>query len=251
MEQRRSGFRNLRSKNPLLDEWYRAAENGEDRESRDLLVSEYAFAIPTGDALNTIAAVSPMGVVEVGAGTGYWARLLNDAGVDIVAFDVAPAPSHDNPWFSLVVPWFDVVAADHTAVSDHAERTLLMVWPTKNESWAADCLQRFVNAGGRTVVYVGEGPGGHTGDDEFHALLGCYDRCWHCSLDIRTIPCVCGVRPIFTRSRTVTIPHWAGFNDSLAVFVRDDTRPKIGPDPATGRRKVWRWRQRGPRPGEL
>jgi hypothetical protein len=38
----------------------------------------YAFALPTDEALGAIAAVSPDGVVELGAGPGFWARLLAD-----------------------------------------------------------------------------------------------------------------------------------------------------------------------------
>jgi hypothetical protein len=38
----------------------------------------YAFALPTDGALGAIAAVSPDGVVELGAGPGFWARMLAD-----------------------------------------------------------------------------------------------------------------------------------------------------------------------------
>ncbi len=52
---------------------------------RDVFISRYGFSVPTDEALQLIASVSPQWVVEVGAGTGYWARLLNDVGVDVVA----------------------------------------------------------------------------------------------------------------------------------------------------------------------
>lgn len=223
--------RPLRSPNPLHEEWQAAATEDRLSACRDVLVSEYSFAVPTPGALAAVAAASAMGVVEIGAGTGYWARLLHERGVDVLAFDVAPAPSHENPWFSLVAPWFDVVAADHTVVDAHGERTLLLVWPTKNESWASECLERFAAAGGRHVIYVGEGPGGRTGDDKFHALLGGYDRCYHCSLDIRSVPCLCGVQPIFALARTVQIPRWPGYSDSLGVYVAEHTRDPITPHP--------------------
>jgi hypothetical protein len=50
----------------------------------------YAWAIPDARALRILAALGPL--VEVGCGKGYWARLLRDYGVDVVAYDIAPPP---------------------------------------------------------------------------------------------------------------------------------------------------------------
>ena len=50
----------------------------------------YSWGVPTEEALKAIIDVSPAGVVEVGAGTGYWAMLLHTRGVDIVAYDRTP-----------------------------------------------------------------------------------------------------------------------------------------------------------------
>ena len=43
---------------------------------------------PKRIALRTILAYSPL--VEIGAGTGYWARLLRQLGADIVCYDAVP-----------------------------------------------------------------------------------------------------------------------------------------------------------------
>ena len=50
----------------------------------------YSWGIPADEALTVIENVSPAGIVEVGAGTGYWAMLLKKRGVDIVAYDRTP-----------------------------------------------------------------------------------------------------------------------------------------------------------------
>jgi hypothetical protein len=89
--------------NPYLDEFSRLEVEARS-EARDRFIARYGFAVPTDDALSRIQAVSPDGVVEIGAGTGYWARLLHDRGVDIEAYDVAPpspAGSPANRWFGV------------------------------------------------------------------------------------------------------------------------------------------------------
>lgn len=49
------------------------------------LCEKYAWAVPDERALRIISYFSP--IVEMGAGKGYWASLLRNRGVDIIAFD--------------------------------------------------------------------------------------------------------------------------------------------------------------------
>ncbi|GJP35479.1 hypothetical protein CLOM_g19996 [Closterium sp. NIES-68] len=54
----------------------------------------YAWAVPTEAALAAIkSAAGEEGIVEVGAGTGYWAALLRRRGVDVAAYDWTPLDS--------------------------------------------------------------------------------------------------------------------------------------------------------------
>lgn len=55
---------------------------------RDDLIILYAHAIP--DACGAGMPAGPGTTLEVGAGAGYWARLLRDLGGDIVAYDLCP-----------------------------------------------------------------------------------------------------------------------------------------------------------------
>ena len=200
--------------------------------------ASYAFALPSEAALRAVAEASPRGVVEVGAGTGYWARLLRDRGVDVVAYDVAPPPSPDNRWFAGVAPWYPVRVGDESAVERHADRTLLLVWPTRTEDWGAAAVDRFGTAGGQRVAFVGEPVGGRTGDDRLHALLGELDRCWSCAYGVTTSACVCGVRPRWRRTATVALP--GGRSDELRLYVRDDGAPPLVAHPADHtRRRLW------------
>ena len=208
--------------NPLLDEHQRAGPLGRRHPVRQWLVRRYAYGIPNDDALELIAAVSPRGVVELGAGTGYWARLLHDRGVDVVAYDRWPPGSGANRFVDDDMQWFPVQVGDERTVARHADRTLLLVWPTWNETWPADAVAVFHAAGGASLVFVGEGPGGLTGDGVLHARLGAPGRCIACSLGVADTPCVCEVTALWSSIRRMAIPQWADADDTCVVYERID-----------------------------
>lgn len=71
------------------------------------------YALPPLDFLQT---ASQWKWVECGAGTGLWLRIMREFGIDAVAYDIAPRGE-------------GVVKGDHTNLSNHSERALLVVWP--------------------------------------------------------------------------------------------------------------------------
>jgi hypothetical protein len=150
---------------------------------------KYAWAIPSDAAIATIAALSP--IVEIGAGGGYWAKLLREAGADVVAYDVAPYKNH---W--VEGRWSGVHNGGPQMVGRHPDRTLLLCWPPMSEM-AAEALKRYR---GDTVAYIGEGAGGCTASDVFHARL---ERSFDCA-------------------ETVAIPKWPGLHDYLTIWRRND-----------------------------
>lgn len=216
----RSGLPTLRG-NPLLDAHSRTkGQIGPEGVSRDALVAQYGFAIPTADALLALDRWSPDGLFEVGAGTGYWARLLADRDVDVLAYDIAPPPSAENQWFAGTTPWYQVAPADETIAASHADRTMLLIWPTRGELWPLRALELFHAGGGARLAYVGEGPGGRTGDDVFHALLGEVTTCAACRLGVTESPCICSTAALWERVERVELPHWQGFADDLYLYER-------------------------------
>lgn len=215
--------------NPLLEAHRRAGRVGRGHPVREELVRHYAYGIPNEEALGAIAAASPAGVVELGAGTGYWARLLHEQGVDIVAYDRWPPPSPDNRFVDNP-PWFPVEEGDEHVVARHAHRTLLVVWPTYNEAWAADAVARFHAAGGSTLVFVGEGPGGRSGDRTLHAVLGTAGACLVCRLGVLSEPCLCHIEPLWRLVRRVPVPQWDNADDACEIY-----QPTT-PEPTTRRR---------------
>jgi hypothetical protein len=113
-----------------------------------------------------------------------------------------------------------VQRADHNVVGDPPGRTLLIVWPTQNEVWASAAVECYFEAGGTCVAYVGEGPGGPTGDDVFHALLGELVTCVQCAYGSIASPCICGVTAQWSRGETIVLLHWTGYNDDLHLYTR-------------------------------
>lgn len=172
----------------------------------------FAWAIPSDAAVEVIARYSPGGVVEIGAGGGYWARLLRARGVDVVAYDPEP-PGEASDWHSGYA-WSDVEHGDHRVVAKHPDRTLLLVWPSYSQGWTDAVVELYA---GDTVVYVGEPPGGCTGTDRMHQLLGGETSCW-CFVG----PCECPptVPAQFREVERVGIPQWWGLNDYLSVHQR-------------------------------
>lgn len=226
--------------NPLGD---LHASCGGAAEHRDEAVARYSFAIPNAAAIEAIASSSPEGVVELGAGLGYWGRILSDGGVHVTAYDIAPPPSDRNRWYAGRAPWHPVAEGDIASVEAHPNRTLLLVWPTRNETWAAEALDLHHCSGGGAVVVVGEPPGGRTGDDSFHAMLGHLPQCLACRYHSSGSACTCNTPQLWSQVGEVEIPRWQGIDDSLSIYNRSD-----GPDPERRRRRRIRWASAPRRP---
>ena len=159
-------------------------------EERTDLVQEYAWAIPNEEAIETIAEHAP--VVEVGAGAGYWAWCVDQLGERIVATDPEP-PRMDTYTEVLTKEAVDAVeCAREVFVGGY---TLFVCWPPYEDSMAADAVEAFE---GDTLIYVGQGRCGCTGDERLHRLL--YED-WELA-------------------ESVPIPTYLGFNDRLEVWSR-------------------------------
>lgn len=82
----------------------------------------YAFAAPNERALAALAALGP--VLEVGAGVGYWAHLLRERGVSVVATDQLPTTECGsetvNQYHGRVPAWTNVEQAPSSCSSDHS-----------------------------------------------------------------------------------------------------------------------------------
>lgn len=193
--------------NPYLDEYLRVQEEFcgagssadvewvgaviSEREWRWKLISKYGWSIPDINALELAAAHGP--IVEVGAGSGYWANLLSKMGVDVVAYDIAVGNS--NAVTLAEQTWFDVCYGGADVAAKHSDRTLMLCWPPYASDMAATTLAAYT---GNKVIYVGEPRGGCVADTGFFELLEQH----------------------FRVVETVELPSWWPVRDTLSVWVR-------------------------------
>lgn len=134
--------------------------------SRGEFATTYSWSIPSpGDIAWIAGLLDGRGVVEVGAGTGYWAWQLAQAGVDVVAYE--PNEPGDNKFVSKAEPYVPLLRDDASAAGRHPDRALLLSWPNYDEPWAAQALATYR---GDLLIYVGESDGGCCADDQFFEL---------------------------------------------------------------------------------
>lgn len=209
----------------------------EGSKARHRACNRWSWAVPAPEAVTAIAALGP--IVEIGAGTGYWARLLTDAGADVVAYDHAPPELHPdldewerrrdrfiepkNQWHPHASTWFPIIEGDTGAAADHPDRTLLLCWPPYDSPMGFDAASAYLDAGGRRIVYIGEPPGGCTGDMALHQMLGLNvwcDRCEYPSLyddDPDGPEHTCGAVARCQVVDEISIPQWDGLHDQVWV----------------------------------
>jgi hypothetical protein len=131
-----------------------------------------SFSIPVYPALSLIARYGPL--VEIGAGSGYWAWCLARMGVDVVPIDARPPGENDplvwdeaNLWFDD--SWVSIIEGDERALAGYSDRTLFMSWPDINRPFALNALRVYREAGGSRLIYLGDAKS--SGDEAFHRAL--------------------------------------------------------------------------------
>lgn len=154
---------------------------------RKKLIWPYAWAIPSDEVIEMIVSFcSGFPVIELGAGSGYWAWLLEQAGLRVAAFDSnAAQPPH----------WIEVKEVAYLNWQAHFQHTLFLCWPSLNSNMAIDALRNYL---GNRVIYVGEWLG-RTADAEFHQQLS---QSW-------------------TLIHSHPIPNWPGYSDKIYIFDKE------------------------------
>jgi hypothetical protein len=179
-----------------------AGKWAEEYMDRPEFVGRYAWSVTDPISVHFVACYSRGLALDPMAGTGYWAYVLNQLGVDVACYDSSPPP--DNTWHDGNPTWVPVNQGfAEVAVDKHPDRVLFLSWPPYSEPSAYRTLREYQ---GDRVIYIGEGEGGCTGDDDFHCLL---------TEEWEEIACR---RPI----------QWWGLHDDITVYER---KPKLYSDP--------------------
>ncbi len=143
----------------------------------------FSWAIPTARSMELIATFTDR-VVEIGAGSGYWAWMMSQAGISVRAFDACPPEAL----------WHPVRVGDERSIEKHRSRTLFLCWPPSGMPMASNALDLYR---GRHLIFVGEW--GH----------GCADSKYFAA-----------VRRDFDLVGGDSIPQWFMRDDRLMVFER-------------------------------
>jgi SAM-dependent methyltransferase len=120
------------------------------------VAAHFAWAVPTAAAIDAIRRQTDR-VIEIGCGSGYWAWLMKQRGIDVVAVDTMP-----RAW-----AWHEILLQGHEVVVEHPERALFLCWPPWGTRMAFDTLSAYR---GDLVIYVGEWMGG-SAEAHFFSLL--------------------------------------------------------------------------------
>jgi SAM-dependent methyltransferase len=179
--------------------------------NRHDLVRRYAWAIPNHVALEKIATYAPR-IVEIGAGTGYWAMLLTQCGCDVVAYDTEPYQNSqaDNNHFPIEV-------GGPEKAQQHSDRALFLCWPPYDEPMATDALLAYE---GDTLIYIGESSGGCTADKDFFALLG---ETFYDVIDDEYVEKKHDTN--WTLVEEIDIPQWDGIHDGVYIYKQIESKP--------------------------
>jgi hypothetical protein len=160
-------------------------------------VRRYGFSIPCAEAVEALLRLGPL--VEIGAGSGSWSRLLASAGADIVATDIAAdAPPHRMLTVGEHFPVLPLGAVK--AARQFTDRAVFVSWPKR--PWPARLVREL--GPGRRIAIVGEGRGGVTGDDLMFDIL---DR------DFEVVA-------------TVPVPRFPTCKDRLTIYERRALAPQ-------------------------
>jgi hypothetical protein len=128
-------------------------------EERTDFVEEFGFAVPTREALDCLAGFSPL--LEIGAGSGAWTRLLAMRGANIIATDPGEETfiligmgqrQRRGRWEKHYHPILPLEGK--RAVRRWPDRNVFCSWPSLNQTWlrqAARAMRR-----GRALIVVRE-----------------------------------------------------------------------------------------------
>ena len=116
------------------------------------LAQRYSYVLPDERSLSAVADLDPL--VEIGAGTGYWAYRLRARGADVIAIDQAPPHgARVNRYHPTTTTWTEVIAGDHTSLTRYADRALLLCWPPLYSALG----ESLTYYDGNTVAVIGDG----------------------------------------------------------------------------------------------
>jgi hypothetical protein len=191
---------------------------------RTELCSYIAWAIPNTSAIQTLLSLGP--IIEIGAGTGYWAYILTKHGGDVIAYDMQD--SHEGQCYRFRHSLVQNGGVEQIQQKCHSHRTLLLSWPDIVEesvaddgdrgSFGLDCLSHYT---GDMLAYIGE-----LGPHVVRTKKGWGDVFPPCGSSSSSAFQV-KLNDSFDLVTRVCLPNWPPYNSHLTIWrrKRNKTRP--------------------------
>jgi hypothetical protein len=144
---------------------------------RDLLCNLYGYAAITPamvkEMKSILQRIGAKNIIEMGSGTGYLGKVLEQKGVSIDCYDLVPPQSGGNEYHGNTPPFLDVKRGsckNLSSIVSHHENIkncgLLICYPPPMTSMAKDTLDSFLKYGGKSLIHIGEFKG-LTGSSSF------------------------------------------------------------------------------------
>jgi len=201
--------------------WEDIEEAGPRKQHRDIdermnefnrrrdFTQNFGWSVPTKEVIDKLQQfVGNDKILEVGAGKGLWAKLMQDAGMSLTPTDLHSGG--DNSYYGGSDSFTQITQMDaEEAVLSFSDHTVLFLnWPPYDSPMAANALKKF---SGNKLIYIGEGPGGCTANDEFCQML--YKSWQH-------VDSACVPHPESSWGNEIEIPQWEGLHDCISLYVR-------------------------------
>ncbi|KAK3251447.1 hypothetical protein CYMTET_39213 [Cymbomonas tetramitiformis] len=184
------------------------------------LCCHFSFGVPNQDVLRVVAEFSRGQIVEIGAGSGYWAKLLKARhAVDCVLYDLDATDATESCTASGTklhhIRHAPILRGGADCTRMHKERTLFLCWPPSDNPMAYDALMNYM---GDQVVYIGEWEEGAGEPGEYppleHGTPATADAAFREKLMVD-----------FNRVGRVLITNFPTFHDDCTLWVRKEHRP--------------------------
>lgn len=140
--------------------------------TRSSLVKQFAWAIPSDQTLAWIRKrLLGREVVEIGAGRGYWAWMLEQVGIPVTAYDEKLLGLGEEIGYFKDAgehTYHEILRGGPEKAALHPDKVLFLCWPPYDDDMAVNCLRAYQ---GDTLMFEGEGEGGCTANDAFFTEL--------------------------------------------------------------------------------
>lgn len=178
---------------------------------RRSFTKNFAWSVPCKEAVDAIKKYAREPLYDVLAGTGYWAKILKKAGINVIASDIHKILNknfyHQNREYAddknisnlVKIKKEKILRRNALKVGYDISRKRLkgdifLSWPPYDNPLAYE-LAKIIPSGTR-IFYIGEGSGGCTGNDDFHKYL--------CNK--------------FKELKIVALPTFQGIHDVLFIY---------------------------------